>query len=128
MSLAGAIRIGAKRSGARLRHVNVPGLVELGERAVVAFSDLTGLPMPKVREIIRAQLVKGMHPSWFEGEIDGFRFFETWLAYVKLYREQGYEPPGLRLVDGSWTPERSGRRKRKPAGPVELRLVQGGAR
>jgi hypothetical protein len=84
---AGAVRIGARRSGARPNAMALWELSILAERAVVAFTGYSGLSERDVVITIRIALMGSRAAWWFEDPC-GIRWFESLFADVAyLWRE-----------------------------------------
>lgn len=102
MSLAGAVRIGAKRSGADLRRVDVHWIADLAERSIAAIVLVSGLPESDIRDIVRASLRGGRHPQRLEEDRDWYEWFVSFVGNVTAFEATGQKPRRgyLRLVQG----------------------------
>lgn len=136
----GAIRIGARQSGARPNAAMVAELSMIADRAVSAFHHYSGLPEADVIIAVRVSLMCTHAAFWFE-EPCAIRWFEDLFSGVrelwrsgKVYLPQNlkvrpvdvaYELRLLELADRLAAVPRARRSKRGP----QLRLVRaaGGA-
>lgn len=84
----GAIRIGARRSGARPTPMAVLRLSILAERAVDAFCSYSGLDQRDVVIAVRAALLGSRASSWFEDPC-AVRWFESLFGDVKWLWQHG---------------------------------------
>lgn len=84
----GAIRIGARRSGARPTPTAVLRLSILADRAVDAFCSYSGLEQRDVVIAVRATLMGSRESSWFEDPC-AVRWFESLFSDVKWLWQHG---------------------------------------
>ena len=95
-SFIAAARIGARYRGADVAHADE--IAAIAESVVATVRDLSE---EKLRDLIRNDLLRGRHPSWYEGDIseDGWRkfFFDTIASFWKW----GHDfKPRLRVLNG----------------------------